>query len=110
MGLSRVTSASVSGASFHLHEVCAPRYTRVKGDATLSWKLPALQLSSSLCLSVAHILERVLDSLYLHFCEDASELTIVILPSWVDLTLCAFLSPYFEISFCSAPILLIWVW
>lgn len=110
MGLSRVTSASVSGASFHLHKVYAPRFTRVKGDATVSWKLPALQLYSSLCLSVAHILEHVLDSLYLHFCEDASELTTVILLSWVDLTLCASPGPYFEISFCSALILLIWIW
>lgn len=110
MGLSRVTSASVSGASFHLHKVYVPRFTRVKGDATVSWKLPALHLYSSLCLSVAHILEHVLDSLYLHFCEDASELTTVILLSWVDLTLCASPGPYFEISFCSALILLIWIW
>lgn len=70
MGFSRVTS--VSGASFHLHKVYTPRFTRVKGDAIreLSVVDPALQLSSSLCLSVAHILEYVLDSLYLRFCEE----------------------------------------
>lgn len=92
MGLSRVTSVSLPGASFHLHKVYAPRFTRVKGDATISWKLLALQLYSSLCLSVAHILEHVLNSLYLHFCEEASELTAVILLSWVDLTLIPYLS------------------
>lgn len=89
MGLSRVTSSSVSGASFHLHKVYAPRFTRVK-------VMPLLVVnylhSSSTAASVAHILEHVLDSLYLHFCEEASELTAILRLSWVDLTLTACLS------------------
>lgn len=94
MGLSRVTSESVSGASFHLHKVHAPRFTSVKGDATISWKLPALQLYGSLCLPLSHTLEHVLDSLCLHFVRRPLSplLTKARLWSWVDLTLTMCLS------------------
>lgn len=72
-GLCRVTRESVSWAFFHLPRVYATRFTSVKADVTISWKLPAFQLHSCFCLSLAHALECVLDSLYLYFCEKASE-------------------------------------
>lgn len=53
MGLSRVTSESVSGTSFGVY---APKFSRIKDDVTISWKLPVFQLYSSLCLPVAHTL------------------------------------------------------
>lgn len=58
------------------------------------------------------LLAHVLDSLYLHFCEEALSplLTKVRFWSWVDLTLTMCLSQSFEISSCSALILLIWIW
>ena len=71
--LCRVTRESVCWASFHLPKVYAPRLTSVKADVTISWKLPAFQLHSCFCLPLAHALECVLDSLYLYFCEEASE-------------------------------------
>lgn len=71
-GLSRVTGESVSQGSFP-HRKSMHLGSLGSGDVTNSWKLLAFQLYSRFCLPLAHILECVLHSLDLHFCEEASE-------------------------------------